>query len=135
MNRGVKLRRFVCAALIAGALIMTEACGGPRSILGPPESPCFRELPTAFAAVHRKGKLIGVRRVKPRVVATQLPEAGERDALCLFAYKDHYRPGDVTGARVQRAGTYAIVAVRSRTRRFAGAFVTDKLPFRFTHPV
>jgi hypothetical protein len=101
-------RRAVAVAALAA--IGVTACSVPRNALGTSATPCFRALPPAEAAVHRKGRLVGVRRVTTASLRKRFP----------------------TNPRL-RALTYAVVAVTSRGTQVVGASVVDRLPLSFGH--
>jgi len=120
---------------LALVLVAATACGGPRSSLGTPATLCYRALPAAAATVHHKGRFVGVRRMKSSAVVRYLPQAAGAADLCVVAYSDHFKPGDVEGVHFEHPARYAIVAVTARTLKPAGAFVTNRLPFRFQRRV
>ena len=45
-----------------------------------------------------------------------------------------FQPGDVTSAAVQRAGHFAVVVVDTKGK-VLDAYVLDRLPLRFRHPI
>jgi hypothetical protein len=131
-------RRAVAVAALAA--IGVTACSVPRNALGTSATPCFRALPPAEAAVHRKGRLVGVRRVTTASLRKRFPTNPRLRALtdadtnlCAFAFKGDFRPGDVDLATNTKAGTYAVVAVTSRGTQVVGASVVDRLPLSFGH--
>jgi hypothetical protein len=127
----------VCrAACLAAALALGTSCAGARNALNTSASPCFRALPAADGAVHRKGRLVGVRVVDTGELEHKVPDAsalGHR-RLCGVAYRDDYTSGEVTGAPPGQTGRYALVLV-DRAQRVVAAYVLDALPMRFTHRV
>lgn len=122
-------------AVAVAAMAILAGCGGPRSSLNTDASVCFRSLAVAGDAVHHKGKLVGVRRVSAREFAAHMPEAKDvgPHPVCVVAYQDDYRPGDVVGAQPAASGRFAVVGVTTGTPSLVGARVTDRLPFRFHH--
>jgi hypothetical protein len=118
--------------------VLVAGCGGPRNTLGTAASPCYRALPGAIEAVHHKGHLVGVRRVKTSTLQKRLPGdqqlAAVRDRqLCVFAFSDDFRADDVTGATNQALGHYAVVALTLKNPRVVAAAIVDHLPTRFRH--
>lgn len=130
MSRG--LATVVLAAVAAGSL---AACT-PRNALGTGSTACIKAIPVAADEVHHKGKPEGVREVSAASVVARIPEVAPlgKQTVCLVAFSDTFQPGDVTHARVQRAGHYALVVVDSH-RKVVVSFVLDRLPVRFRHPV
>jgi hypothetical protein len=143
--------RRTATAVAVTALFGLSACVTPHNSLGTKSSSCFQGLPAATAAVHSKGKLVGVRAVSgstardvlgasppttPTTSTTTAPgQASSRKGVCLFAFKNSYRAADVDHLRPGSPdhGQYAVVAVTVRTVRPVGAVLSDKLPFRFHH--
>lgn len=144
----------VTALAAAVGLSALTACVTPHNGLGTASSSCFQGIPVATAAVHKNGKLVGVRAVSGAtaraVLEGRLPSepptttsttsagatTGPRlRGVCLFAFKgtyvatgvDHVRPGS------PQRGHYAIVAVTVRTARPIAVVLADKLPVRFNH--
>ena len=56
------MRRVLVGAVLLVA-VGAAGCTSARNALGPSESPCFRAIPLARAAVNDKGKFSGVRYV------------------------------------------------------------------------
>lgn len=130
--------RKVAAAGVVAAALAGASCGAPRNSLGTAASPCFRALPGAQTAVSRKGKLVGVRRIRTSTLRRRFPNnprvAGDNDDyVCVFAFKGDYRPGDVELAVDKQPGPYAVVAVTSKGNEVITAFVLQRLPTRFRH--
>jgi hypothetical protein len=125
-------------AALTAAAVLAAGCGGARNSLGTGASPCFRALPPARDAVSRKGKLLGVRKIKTGNLQKRLPGdttlAGvtEKD-LCVFAFKDTFQPPDVPLSKSKGPGTYAVVAVTIKHPSVVAAFILDRLPARFRH--
>jgi len=132
----MKARRLASAA-IAG-LLVASACAGPRNSLGTAASSCFRALPGAKDAVHRKGTLVGVRRVDSGLLQQRLPHdptvatLPDRQ-LCVFAFKGNFEARDVPRADNRPQGRYAVVALTTRRPTLVAAFLLDELPTRFRH--
>jgi hypothetical protein len=146
---------------VLAALASLTACVTPHNSLGTKSSSCFQGLPAATAAVHKKGKLVGVRAVSgstardvlagqdpssattttsaPSTTAAPGPGAAPDEpagrGVCLFAFKSSYRAADVDHLRPESppSGQYAVVAVTIRSVRPVGTVLTDKLPVRFHH--
>ncbi|HEU5004045.1 MAG TPA: lipoprotein [Actinomycetota bacterium] len=128
------MRRLLVVAVAALAL---AGCAGQRNSLGTGSSACFRALPAARAAVHQQGRYLGVRQVKASAVAKRHAEfaAFGSETLCIVAFQGSFEPGSVNGANPAKGGAYAVVAVDAKTAKAVAAFVVDRLPLRFTHPV
>jgi hypothetical protein len=129
------MRRTIVSLLLAAALSSLVACM-PRNSLGTSSTACIKAIQVAAAEVHHKGNPEGVRTVRAASVAKRIPEVAPlgRQDVCLVAFSDDFQPGDVTHAKVQRAGRYALVCVDSR-QRVVVSFVVDRLPLRFRHQV
>lgn len=123
-------------AVAVGVALLATSCAGQRNALNTSASPCFRALPAATAAVHRKGRLVGVRQVDTARLAEKVHAAASLDhrRLCGVAFRAEYGPGEVSGADAARTGHYALVLVDDG-QRVVAAFVLDELPMRFTHRV
>jgi hypothetical protein len=124
--------------MVIAGLVVASACAGPRNTLGTAASACFRALPSAKDAVHRKGKLVGVRRVDTDSLQRRIPNDPTLATLpdrqlCVFAFKGSFRPGDVPQATNRSQGPYAIVALTSQHPKVVAAFVLTRLPTRFRH--
>ena len=137
MRRGSPHRRAAAAAVVAIALLVAS-CGGARNSLGTSASPCYRALPGAKEAVHGKGHLVGVRRVRTSTLQRRIPgdqqlAAVRERQLCVFAFHDDFHASDVPGATNQEHGQYAVVALTLRNPRVVAAFLLDRLPTRFRH--
>jgi hypothetical protein len=126
-------RRAVC---LAAVLAIGTSCAGARNSLNTTASPCFRALAAADDAVHRKGRLVGVRLVETEDLAQKVPEAAAlgHQKLCGVAYRDDFTSGEVSGATPGHTGHYALVLV-DRSQRVIASFLLDELPIRFTHRV
>ena len=122
-------------AILAALLAVGAACTAPRNSLNTPASSCFRSLPAAAAAVHHKGKLVGVRHVKTDRLARRVPEvtATAERVVCVVAFEDDYGPGSVRATGPQRSGRYAMVVVRNRDSKVLAVHLRDSLPLRFRH--
>jgi hypothetical protein len=128
---------FGCrTACLAALLAISTSCAGARNSLNTTASPCFRALAAADDAVHRKGRLVGVRLVETEDLVHRVPEAAAlgRQRLCGVAYRDDFTSGEVIGAEPGHTGRYALVLV-DRSQRVIASFVLDELPMRFTHRV
>jgi hypothetical protein len=128
----------VAAMTAAAVLGLFAGCGGARNSLGTTASTCFRALPPARDAVHRKGKLLGVRKIGTATLKSRLPAntklATVTDKnLCVFAFKDTFQPADVPLSPTKRPGAYAVVAVTIQHPSVVAAVIVDRLPARFGH--
>ena len=129
------MRRTIVTLLLASAVASLAACT-PRNSLGTGSTACIKAIPVAAAEVHHKGKPEGVRTVRAESLATRIPEVAPlgRQDVCLVAFSNDFQPGDVTHAKAQRAGRYALVVVDSH-QNVVVAFVLDQLPLRFRHQI
>ena len=129
------MRRTLVAVLLAAAVASLASCT-PRNSLGTGSTACIKAIPVAADEVHHKGRPEGVRTVSAASLAKRIPEVAPlgKQTVCLVAFSDDFRPGDVTHAKVQRAGRYALVVVDSH-QRVVVAFVLDRLPLRFRHQI
>ena len=162
MSRAARRGRGVVAvvASVVVAALLGAGCATGRNGLGTSSSSCFQALPVASAAVHDRGRFVGVRSVsRPTAQAllagptdvtlspedtaepagagtgtTAVTEASRRRA-CLVAFKGTYPRNSVDGESTlsRDGGAFAIVAVGLRDHRRIGAVVVDHLPFRFQH--
>lgn len=126
----------VLAVVVLVALVL-GGCAGPRNSLGTGSTACFRALPPAEAAVHHRGRYLGVRQVKASTVAKKHPEFNQfgGTTLCVAAFQGTFGPGSVTSASPTRSGSYALVLVDAKSAKLLGAFLADRLPLRFSHRV
>jgi hypothetical protein len=124
----------VAGAAVAAALL-ASACAAPRNTLGTESSPCFRALPTAKAAVHHRGRLVGVRRVSRREVERAFPKADlpSGKQFCLVGFSGPFRAEDVDRAAGPDGGRYAVINVTTRGTTVLGTFLVDRLPLRLRH--
>ena len=129
------MRRTIVRVLLAAAVASLSACM-PHNSLGTTSTACIKAIPVAADEVHHKGKPEGVRTVSAASLAKRIPEVAPlgKQTVCVVAFSDDFKPGDVTHAKVQRAGRYAVVVVDSH-QRVVVSFVLDRLPLRFRHQV
>lgn len=138
----VGLALLVAASGIAG-------CTSARNALGPSESPCFRAIPIARAAVNDRGRFAGVRYLGARDVAIAISKAKALsrgritlpDALsdvkgpvCAIAYRGRYDANRVaSGWSPQgRVGMLAIVVVRLQKLVVIVTVVLPRSPLRLS---
>lgn len=128
------MTRRVVVTLMVGAIAL-GACAAPRQTLGTRNSPCFRSIPTAKAAVHHNGRLEGVRLVKRDTLLRDLPEAQlpPGKEFCLVAFSDDYRSDNVDHAVGAASAKYAVVVVNMRGTEVIQTFLVDRLPLRLRH--
>lgn len=135
-------------ALVAASLGFA-ACTSARNALGPQESPCFRTLAVAHAAVNEEGHFAGVRYLSAKDLTAALREMKtgpqnrfaipavlrhERSAICAVAYHGRFSTNDVAlgWPPNQHGDPLAIVIVRVRDVRVLVTFVLRRPPLRFT---
>jgi hypothetical protein len=117
------------------AAIALGACAAPRQTLGTRNSPCFRSLPTARAAVDDNGRLVGVHRVSRTRLLQAFPRAElppERE-FCAVVFSDDYRSDKVDHPAGSPVGKYAVVLVTMRGTRPLQTFLVDTLPSQLRH--
>jgi hypothetical protein len=124
----------LAVAVAAGA----GGCAGRSNSLGTNAGACFRALPPAETAVHRKGKLVGVKRIDTATLRARLPHDTSLSSLpsedlCVFAFGGTYVPGSVTGAKNTTPGHYAMVVVGTKHPTVVAVVVVNSLPTRFSH--
>jgi hypothetical protein len=119
----------------AAAALLASACAAPRNTLGTASSTCFRALPTAKAAVHNRGKLLGVRRMRRETVVQVLPSVGSvrpRD-VCVVGFRGPYQSGEVDAPGPSPSGRYALVVVSHRGTTLLKTVLVDRLPLHLGH--
>jgi hypothetical protein len=130
-------RRHLLAAILAVALTLglASACAAPRNTLGTRSSLCFRALPTAKAAVHHRGRLIGVRRVSDTELQRAFPTADveAKHSYCVVAFSGGYRAQDVDHPAGDPAGRDAVVIVTARGTTVLHTFLVPRVPLRLRH--
>ena len=141
--------RLTAASLAVVASLGIAACTSPRNALGPNESPCFRVLAVARAAVNDTGHFAGVRYLSSRDLTAALRDMKtsprlrftipaalqrQRSAVCAVAYW-----GASRRAAWRSAGRRTGTTIRSRSSscavrdvRVLVTFVLSKPPLRFT---
>jgi hypothetical protein len=129
------VKRTVATMLLAAAAVSLASCT-PHNALGTGSTACIRAIPVATDEVHHKGKPEGVREVSAASLASRITEVAPlgKQTVCLVAFSDTFQAGDVTHAKVQRAGRYALVVV-DHDQKVVVSFVLDRLPLRFRHQV
>jgi hypothetical protein len=144
---GARLLLFALA-LFASAIAIA-GCTSARNALGPPESPCFRALPAANAAVNGKGHFSGVRYLTAKDVLSivkraehfagrkvHLPEdiARDKSAVCVVAYSGHFTSQTVANgwSPSGKPGTLAVVVVSVPSISVLATVVTRRPPLKLT---
>jgi hypothetical protein len=128
----VRCRRLA-TSLVAVALLAVTGCGAPRNVFGTRSEACFQAFPAARDAVHHKGQLVGAHRANPSRLGGFLPpgQFSSPDPVCLVAFQDDFKPGDVDLVRMPRPGHFAVVVVTTKGWKAVAAAVFDRLPARF----
>jgi hypothetical protein len=144
-----QLRGVLVAALLLAAASGLGACTSARNALGPSESPCFRAIPLARAAVNDKGTFAGVRYLDTRQVATALRRAEKfargrvalpkmlttaKGPICAVAYRGLYDPHRVASgwSPTGRSGRLAIVIVRLQKLSVVATVVLHHSPLKLS---
>jgi len=131
------MRRLVAtaAAAVAAGTMLASGCAAPRNTLGTASSTCFRALPTAKAAVHHRGKLVGVRRLGRDSVTRILPPVGivRPRNVCVIGFRGPYRSSEVDAPGTSPSGRYALVVVTHRGTTLLKTVLVDHLPLRLGH--
>ena len=125
-----------CRALAASAaLIVLVGCAAPRNAIGTRSSACFRALPTAKAAVHHHGRLVGVRKVSRPTLLRAVPQSDPPDGrdFCVVGFSGPYRSQDVDRPSGPPSGHYAMVVVTTRGTAALRTYLADHLPLRLRH--
>ena len=122
------------AALFLAALALAS-CAAPRQTLGTSSSPCFRSLPTARAAVHQQGRLVGVRRISRTHLLSGFPHASlpAGKEFCVVAFSDDFHADQVDKAAGDPTGKNAVVIVDLRGTSLIQTWLVDRVPFHIRH--
>ncbi|MHB2021805.1 MAG: hypothetical protein ACYCO3_00520 [Mycobacteriales bacterium] len=106
-------RRFWAMGLTA---LLLTACAAPRSGFAPSRDICVSAVPVAFDAVHDKGQLVRVHRLRrlPLLPLHRIPESG----VCVLVFRGPYSPGSVSGTT--KGGEYAYLLVTTKHPRVLG---------------
>jgi len=134
----MRINRVLAFGFALAMALGAGACAGRTNALGTDAGACFRAVSPAESAVHRKGKLVGVRRISATALKARLPRDATlstlpSESLCVFAFGGTYAPGSVTAAHNTITGHFAIVAVGADHPTVVAAFVVNRLPTRFDH--
>ncbi|HUZ20055.1 MAG TPA: hypothetical protein VMU75_05730 [Acidimicrobiales bacterium] len=146
LRRGGPLGALALAITAGAGGILLGACTSPRNALGPSESPCFRVLARASAAVHHEGRYAGVRylsvaelaraleRSRPQLVDVPPAVTKSREGVCVVAYTGSFTSQYVeAGWSVDSPhGRYAVVVVSVTGERVIATIVLQHAPVRFT---
>jgi len=126
-------RRVLVTCLLGAAAL--GACAAPRQTLGTRNSACFRSLPTAKAAVHDSGRLVGVRRVSRDTLLKDFPNAQLPPGkdFCVVGFSDDYRNDKVDHPAGAPIGKYAVVVVNMRGTTALQTFLLDRIPLHLKH--
>ena len=127
------IRRLLVASVLSAAVF--GGCAAPRQTLGTRNSACFRSLPTANAAVHQNGRLVGVRRVSRDTLLKDFPNAqlSAGKEFCIVGFSDDYRNDKVDHPAGAATGKYAVVIVNMRGTTVLHTFLVEHIPFRLRH--
>lgn len=137
-----RVRNLSCAGLLALAALGISGCAATRNELGLSDGLCYVSLPSANAAVHGKGSLLGMRlrRVSDiRAVhpLSPIPEmrmgvnAGTR--LCLVAFRGQFMSSDVQQPHGRPSGRVAVVVLTYPGNRLLGTVILRRPPIQFGH--
>jgi len=150
-SKGHDRKRCSIAAVVAlvAVVLIATACTSPKNALGPTDSPCFRAIPVAHAAVNDKGHFAGVRYLSIKDLAAALKTAQKflsrhlsipqalrqtKSAICVVAYGGRFSTGDVAlgWEPTGRPGSLALVVVRVPNVGVIATIITRKPPLRLT---
>ena len=131
-------------ASIAAACVMSvtllSSCAGIRNNLGTNSADCYTSLPTAVAAVHDAGHLVGVRLVTTSSLRGhhQLFEVVGGHArsvknVCLVAYAGSFSKAAVSAGIGSAHGRRAVVVIVYPGNRLLATVISAKLPIPFGH--
>jgi hypothetical protein len=126
-------------ALLAGLL---AGCTSTRSSLGTSDSSCFLSLPTASAAVHSHGRLVGVHRMTLSALKSKAPaiyrllfSSNQKPAsICVVAYSGTFDRDDVSKPLGHGSGKLAVVVTRTSSNSLVGTVIFKNAPLHFGHP-
>lgn len=124
---------------VAGVVVALAAagCGPVHPVVSRGTvADCYRAIPIAKKAIHDpKAKMKGVHRIPARKLRPQVTLAygsvAPKTPVCVIAFQGDFAPGQVTDARPDAQGHYAIVVITSKNLRLVTSVVTDRLPRRF----
>lgn len=138
-NTGQLFRRASTSLVLL--VTLTAGCAAARNSLGTTESGCYLALPTASAAVHHRGHLVGVRldsvdslRRAHRVYAVADSKGRSVQRVCIVAYVGRFTSTDVEKPAGHRGGHVAIVVLEFPHTKLLGTVVLRGAPLRFGHP-
>jgi hypothetical protein len=121
------------ACIVVGCAV--AGCAAPRQTLGTRSNACFRSLPTAKAAVHEQGRLLGVRRITRAHLLQDLPQATlpAGKEFCVVGFSDDFHRDKVDNAAGAAAAKDAVVIVTLRGTAVVQTWLVDRLPFHMRH--
>jgi hypothetical protein len=134
--------RAIAASVLASLLLLGAllgACTSGHTVLGTASSPCFKALPDAANAVHRRGTLLGVRRVTlgqllgPRPGRAPSIRESRNETVCAVAYRGTFAKSAVEKGHGRVTGKLAVVLVQDSDNRVIATLVFDRLPIQFRH--
>jgi hypothetical protein len=143
--RGGSVGRLRSCAVWAGGLVLAAGlfagCSAARSGQGTADESCYLALPTAARAVGPHADFVGVRKytvssVKgyaPRLYQRLSMEVPVKQAVCLAGYRGHFTKSSVSKPFGRRAGTLAVVVVKTPGNELLGTLILTKVPVRFEH--
>lgn len=141
-GRGAFHGWMVAATVIVLASLLLGACTSAKSAIGPSSSPCFRTLPTAFAAVGSRGHFLGVRLLTTAVVDTDLEHAHDlplpaalvarRTLLCVVGYHGPFVATALTEPwpKSRHLGSDALVLIPLGSGRVIATLLLRRSPLR-----
>lgn len=135
------LPAVVLVMVLAGGTLLA-GCTSARNDLGTVDSQCFVAIPPASAAVHSRGRLLGVRLVTVASLRTRHAELyrAARDAegsgtrsVCLVAFTGGYRARQVASPAGDRTGRMAVVVLAYPGNRVLATLLASRPPLPFGH--
>jgi hypothetical protein len=136
--------RRICSVLVGLAAVagLASGCTSIRNSLGTSDSSCYLSLPTASAAVHSHGRLIGVHRMSLSTLKSKAPHlyadlsgGGAASApVCVVAYTGSFDRDDVSKPLGSSSGKLAVVVTRASSNSLVGTVIFKKSPLHFGHP-
>ncbi len=137
---GLARRGAVVAAVVVAATSLA-GCSSARSSLGTVDGGCFVALPTASAAVHRHGQLLGAElvtvdalRSRPLVYRTAVGAPGPKvRQVCLVAFGGSFTTRTVERPAGHAEGRLAVAVVEYPRSRLLGTVLLSRPPVRFGH--
>jgi hypothetical protein len=136
--------RRLASAVVGGVLLAAglTGCTSTRNSLGTSDNSCYLALPTASAAVHAHGRLLGVHLFTLSSLRTTAPHlytdlsAGHvpPQKVCVVAYSGTFTRASVAKPLGRSSGKLAVVVSETPSNKLLGTVIFLKAPLHFGHP-